>query len=41
MLPKIVHYDGFQSYGDLAYPSLKPGKKTLESNTIFEESKLI
>jgi len=38
MLPKIAHYGGFQSYGDLAYPSLKPGKKQLESNTIYQET---
>jgi len=39
MITKVAHYSGFQSYGDLPYPSLKPGKKTLESNTIFQESK--
>jgi len=38
MLPKVAHYAGFQSYGDLAYPDLKPGKKQLESNTIFQET---
>jgi len=38
MLPKIAHYAGFQSYGDLAYPSLKAGKKELESNTIYQET---
>jgi len=38
MLPKIAHYAGFQSYGDLAYPDLKAGKKELESNTIYQET---
>jgi len=37
-LPKIAHYAGFQSYGDLAYPDLKAGKKELESNTIYQET---
>jgi hypothetical protein len=37
-LPKIAHYAGFQSYGDLPYPSLKAGKKQLESNTIYQET---
>jgi len=38
MLSKVAHYSGFQSYGDVAYASLKPGKKQLESNTIFQET---
>jgi len=38
MLPKVAHYAGFQSYGDLPYPSLKAGKKVLESNTVFQET---
>jgi len=38
MLPKIAHYGGFQSYGDLPYASLKPGKKQLESNTVYQET---
>jgi len=38
MLSKVAHYAGFQSYGDLPYPSLKPGKKELESNTVFQET---
>lgn len=38
MLPKVAHYAGFQSYGDLSYPDLKPGKKELESNTIFQDT---
>lgn len=38
MLPKIVGYSGFQSYGDLAYADLKTGKKTLDTNTLFEKS---
>jgi len=37
-LPKVAHYAGFQSYGDLPYSSLKPGKKVLESNTVFQET---
>jgi len=38
MLPKVAHYAGFQSYGDLPYPTLKAGKKVLESNTVFQET---
>jgi hypothetical protein len=38
MLAKVAHYAGFQSYGDLAYPSLKAGKKELESNTVYQET---
>jgi len=38
MLSKVAHYSGFQSYGDLPYPSLKAGKKQLESNTVFQET---
>jgi len=38
MLPKVAHYAGFQSYGDLPYPTLKAGKKALESNTVFQET---
>jgi len=38
MLPKVAHYAGFQSYGDLPYPSLKPGRKVLESNTVFQDT---
>ncbi len=38
MINKVAHYDGFQSYGLLPYPSLKPGKKTLDANDIFEKS---
>lgn len=38
MVSKVVHYGGFQSYSDLPYPSLKPGKKELESNTIYQET---
>jgi len=37
-LAKVAHYDGFQSYGDLAYPSLKPGRKDLQSNTVYEQT---
>jgi len=36
MLPKVAHYAGFQSYGDLPYSSLKPGQKKLESDTVFQ-----
>jgi hypothetical protein len=36
MLPKIAHYAGFQSYGDLPYPHLKPGRKALDSNTVYQ-----
>jgi len=36
MLPKVAHYSGFQSYGDLPYSSLKPGQKKLESDTVFQ-----
>jgi len=38
MLPKVAHYAGFQSYGDLPYPTLKAGKKVLESNTVYQET---
>jgi len=38
MLPKVAHYAGFQSYSDLPYPSLKPGRKQLESNTMYQET---
>lgn len=36
MLPKIAHYSGFQSYGDLPYPALKAGKKTNDANDVWE-----
>ena len=29
MFPKIVGYGGFQSYGDLAYPTMKPTNKPI------------
>lgn len=38
MLAKVAHYGGFQSYSDLPYPSLKCGKKTLDSNTVYQET---
>lgn len=38
MLPRVAHYAGFQSYGDLPYASLKPGRKQLESNTVYQET---
>jgi len=38
MLPKIAHYGGFQSYSELPYPSLKAGKKELQSNTIYQQT---
>jgi len=38
MLPKVAHYAGFQSYGDLPYPYLKPGRKALDSNTVYQET---
>jgi len=38
MLPKVAHYAGFQSYGDLPYPSLKPGRKELQTNTVYQET---
>jgi len=38
MLPKVAHYAGFQSYGDLAYPTLKPGRKELQTNTVWQET---
>lgn len=36
MIPKVVGYAAFQSYGDLPYPSLKAGKRTLDSNQVWE-----
>ncbi len=39
MLPKIVGYQGFQSYGDLKYSDLKTGKESLDTNTLFEKSR--
>ena len=39
MLPKIAHYSGFQSYGELPYPSIKPGKLNNDTKEMFEESK--
>lgn len=41
MLPKVTGYTGFQSYGILPYPHLKPGKKTLDSKEVWEKSNLI
>jgi len=38
MLPKVAHYAGFQSYGDLPYASLKPGRKELQTNTVYQET---
>lgn len=38
MLNKVAHYAGFQSYSDLPYPTLKAGKKQLESNTVYQET---
>jgi hypothetical protein len=38
MLPKIVGYGGFQSYSELPYPKLKPGKEVLAPNDIWERS---
>lgn len=38
MIAKVVGYQGFQSYGDLPYANLKPGKKTLDSNEVWEKS---
>ncbi|CAD8072699.1 unnamed protein product [Paramecium sonneborni] len=38
MIPKVVGYAAFQSYGDLPYPSLKAGKRTLDSNEIWEQT---
>lgn len=38
MIPKVVGYAAFQSYGDLPYPSLKAGKRTLDSNQVWEQS---
>jgi hypothetical protein len=38
MLSKVAHYSGFQSYKDLPYPSLKAGKKQLESNTVYQDT---
>jgi len=38
MLNKVAHYSGFQSYSDLPYPSLKAGKKQLESNTVYQDT---
>lgn len=38
MLPKVTGYTGFQSYGILPYPHLKPGKKTLDSNEVWQKS---
>jgi len=38
MLGKVAHYAGFQSYSDLPYPSLKAGKKELQSNTVYQET---
>ena len=29
MINKVAHYDGFQSYGQKHYASLKPGKEAL------------
>lgn len=37
-MAKIVGYQGFQSYGDLPYANLKVGKKTLDSNEVWEKS---
>lgn len=38
MLPKVAHYAGFQSYGDLPYSSLKPGQIKLESDTVYQQT---
>jgi len=38
MLPKVAHYAGFQSYADLPYASLKPGRKELQTNTVYQET---
>ena len=39
MIPKVTHYAGFQSYSSLPYPTLKPGKKTLDSNEVYQDGK--
>eukprot|EP01017_Pseudomicrothorax_dubius_P032737 TRINITY_DN4315_c0_g1_i4.p1 TRINITY_DN4315_c0_g1~~TRINITY_DN4315_c0_g1_i4.p1 ORF type:complete len:241 (-),score=55.06 TRINITY_DN4315_c0_g1_i4:250-972(-) len=41
MLPKVAHYAGFQSYSTLPYPSLKPGKESLDSNKIWSSTKRV
>jgi len=38
MLPKVAHYSGFQSYADLPYASLKPGRKELQTNTVWQDT---
>ncbi|KRW98195.1 hypothetical protein PPERSA_03397 [Pseudocohnilembus persalinus] len=38
MLPKVVGYQGFQSYGELPYPSLKAGKSKLSPNDVWEKN---
>lgn len=38
MINKIVGYAGFQSYSELPYSALKPGKDKLPDDKIWENS---
>lgn len=38
MINKIVGYSGFQSYAELPYSTLKPGKEKLPDDKIWENS---
>jgi len=38
MLPKVVGYGGFQSYSQMPYPHLKPGKEQKNEHTKYSKS---
>lgn len=38
MIPKVVGYTGYQSYGELPYPSLKAGKNKLAPNDLWSRT---
>ncbi|KAL4437874.1 hypothetical protein ABPG74_001045 [Tetrahymena malaccensis] len=38
MISKVSGYQGFSSYGDKPYPSLKPGRQVLSPNDVWEQT---
>ena len=38
MIPKVAHYSGHQSYGDVPVSSLKPGQSDMWSVPVYKES---
>jgi hypothetical protein len=39
MISRAVGYSGFQSYGDLPFSNLKPGKEHQKDDKIWESSR--